>query len=436
INGADIPGVNASTLNIPSILLNQSGTYTIIASNSFGTITGEVAVVEVGLGFTELFNTGVDDNGNLAPGGTVDLHYQLIYSPDTNGPGPETYILYDDWPAVSGTYMTNGPYSKWIAPTRIDPVIRNGHADGLYVYRTTFYLDVMDPSTAVLRGKWAVDNDGLDIVLNGSGTLISNYNGFGKFTEFTLTEGFVQGTNTLDFCTTNIVTSGLNPTALRVELYGVAKPLADMSPQLVGVPVDITVNEMEDATFTALAIASPPLHYIWYYNGFELTGETNRHLKLHQVSVDQAGSYYVVVSNDFGVVTSDAVTLTVITRPLIEFDPVGMYVERGETAIFEVFASSSVPMTYQWYWNNQPLEGKTDSILQIDNVTPANRGDYYVVVANQAGSVTSAVAVLEVPNTAPQTVTYEVNTFKDTPAIIQISDLLNLIVDADGDTVS
>lgn len=55
---------------------------------------------------------------------------------------------------------------------------------------------------------------------------------------------------------------------------------------------------------------------------------------------------------------------------------------------------------------------------------------------NQAGSVTSAVAVLEVPNTPPQAITYGVNTFKDTSATIQISDLLALISDADGDIVS
>ena len=134
--------------------------------------------------------------------------------------------------------------------------------------------------------------------------------------------------------------------------------------------------------------------------------------------------------------TSDAVMLTVIARPLIEIDPVGMNVNRGETATFEVIASSSVPMTYQWYWNNQQLEGETDSILVINDVTPAHHGDYYVVVANQAGSVTSAVAVLEVPNTPPQAITYGVNTFKDTSATIQISDLLALISDADGDIVS
>ena len=420
-------------LTVSNITENDIGPYYVIVSNIYGVATSQVAFIDIWLSITELFNTGVDDSGALAQGGTADLHYQLIYSSDSNAPGPEAYILYDDLPAVGGVYMTNGPYSKWIAPTRIDPVAHNSHSDGLYVYRTKFFLDTTDPNTAILKGKWAVDNDGLEIVLNGFGTGISNTNGFDIFTEFTITNGFVQGTNTLDFCTTNI---GVNPTALRVELYGVAKPLLDTSPQLVEVPVDITVNETQNASLTALAIASPPLYYQWYFEGFRLTGETNRHLKLSRVAAHQAGNYFVVVSNEFASVTSDVAVVTVIARPSIVINPVGMYVGRGETATFEVIASSSVPMTYQWYWNNQQLEGETDSILVINDVTPAHHGDYYVVVANQAGSVTSAVAVLEVPNTSPQAITYGVNTFKDTSATIQISDLLALISDADGDIVS
>jgi hypothetical protein len=185
-----------------------------------------------------------------------------------------------------------------------------------------------------------------------------------------------------------------------------------------------------------LAIGSPPLYYQWYYEGFELTGETNRHIKLSRVSADQAGSYFVVVSNDFGAVTSSVAMLSVITPPLIELDPIETYVGRGETATFEVIASSTVPLAYQWYWNNQLLAGETNSTLVIENVTPAHRGEYFVVVANSAGSVTSAVALLGVPNSPPQAIAYGINIVPDTTGIIKIADLLSAIVDADGDAVS
>jgi hypothetical protein len=108
---------------------------------------------------------------------------------------------------------------------------------------------------------------------------------------------------------------------------------------------------------------------------------------LSRVSADQAGSYFVVVSNDFGAVTSSVAMLSVITPPVIELDPIETYVGRGETATFEVIASSTVPLAYQWYWNNQLLAGETNSTLVIENVTPAHRGEYFVV-CNSAGSVT------------------------------------------------
>lgn len=64
--------------------------------------------------------------------------------------------------------MTNGQIFKMARRRQGLILLREmEHTDGLYVYRTIFFLDTTDPSTAVLRVKWAIDNDGLDIVLNG-----------------------------------------------------------------------------------------------------------------------------------------------------------------------------------------------------------------------------------------------------------------------------
>jgi hypothetical protein len=108
-------------------------------------------------------------------------------------------------------------------------------------------------------------------VLNGVSTGISNYNGFGIFTEFTITNGFVAGTKCAGFLYHKYSYYWGESNALRVELYGVAKPLVDKQPQLVGMPANAIVNELQDTNFTVLAIGSPPLYYQWYYEGFELT---------------------------------------------------------------------------------------------------------------------------------------------------------------------
>src|SRR5437016_3623537 len=73
---------------------------------------------------------------------------------------------------------------------------------GVYQYRTTFDLTGLDPTTAVLNGQWAADNLGL-IQLNGVTVPNSASQGYRSFTIFSITSGFVQGINTLDFIVTN-----------------------------------------------------------------------------------------------------------------------------------------------------------------------------------------------------------------------------------------
>jgi uncharacterized repeat protein (TIGR01451 family) len=165
-----------------------------------------------------VYNTGVGDDGALLPDGTVDPHYRLVQSPDLAFPGPDARVAVSSgWPY--GQWAEDGPDSKWISPR---PDIAEGNSGGTYIYRTTVDLTGLDPTTAVIAGQWATDNDGLDILLNGNSTGNQNYPGlhFGTFAPFTTTNGFSAGTNTLDFI---VHQSGAGtPTGLRVELRGTA----------------------------------------------------------------------------------------------------------------------------------------------------------------------------------------------------------------------
>ncbi|MGC8744958.1 MAG: immunoglobulin domain-containing protein [Verrucomicrobiia bacterium] len=439
-NGSDIPGEQSDTLTLSNITLQQAGEYKLIASNQYGVSTSAVAVVMVGYGFTELFNTGVDNSGALVAGGSVDLHYQILSTADPENPGPAAYVLYDGWPVETGVYMLNGPNSKWISSKLIDPVARVGSPDGAYIYRTTFILDTTDPNVAVLNGKAVVDNNIVDILINGVSTGITNITGFNQFMSFQITNGFVAGLNTLDFVVTNIVTMGNNPEALRVELDGVALPLQATPPEVKTEPSDTLAYEQHNITLSVIATGSGPLSYQWYFEGYSLGGETNRQLTLTSISMDQAGGYYVVVTNQYGAATSRVATLTVVGPPTIELDPVDVSITRGQTAIFEVSALSDVPMTYQWYWDDynviRALEGATNATLVINNASPTNNGDYFVVVSNPAGSVTSMVAVLYVVNTPPVATPFGTTILVDSQATIPVPTLLTAASDPDGDLLT
>ncbi|MFZ0828620.1 MAG: GH32 C-terminal domain-containing protein [Verrucomicrobiia bacterium] len=71
-------------------------------------------------------------------------------------------------------------------------------------------------------------------------------------------------------------------------------------------------------------------------------------------------------------------------------------VNLGGPASFSVTATgTTVPLYYQWYTNGQAISGATNSVLSVFPVLSTNV-DYYVVVSNAGGSVTSSVVALTV----------------------------------------
>ncbi len=124
--------------------------------------------------------------------------------------------------------MYNTATSKWIAPrpdqsTAVNPSF--GNLPGQYTYRTTFDLTGFKPQTATVTGQWSSDNVGLDILVNGVSTGITNRGQFLAFSAFAINSGFVSGLNTLDFIVDNAATFSPNPTGLQVQLSVSADPV-------------------------------------------------------------------------------------------------------------------------------------------------------------------------------------------------------------------
>lgn len=82
--------------------------------------------------------------------------------------------------------------------------------------------------------------------------------------------------------------------------------------------------------------------------------------------------------------------------PVINQGPANQTVTLGSGTTFSVDAAGSAPLTYQWRRNGQTLAGKTQPVLTLNPAAYADQGSYTVVVSNEAGSVTSAVANLTV----------------------------------------
>jgi len=88
---------------------------------------------------------------------------------------------------------------------------------------------------------------------------------------------------------------------------------------------------------------------------------------------------------------------TGIALPSIVTQPLSQNVCTGSNVTFVIATSGgNPPLSYQWQFNGMDISNATNTSLSLTGVTTNNSGNYFVVVTNSGGSVTSSVAVLTV----------------------------------------
>ncbi len=256
-----------------------------------------------------LYNTGVDAAGALLPAGSVDPHYRLVQSADPAALGPNAMVVNDGYPI--NPWLAHGPNSKWIAPMASQAT---GNLPGDYIYRLSFDLTGLDPDTVVITGKWSSDNGASDIRVNGQSTGLTYDGNFAALSGiWTITQGFRDGSNSLDFVINNAGSSA-NPTGFRAELSGTAEPLPppDTPVSITEQPQAAGVELQDPAAFSVRASGGRPLHYQWRFNGAPIDLATNYTFTVPSVTAADAGWYDVVVTNIVGAVTSAPARLTAL----------------------------------------------------------------------------------------------------------------------------
>ena len=169
----------------------------------------------------------------------------------------------------------------------------------------------------------------------------------------------------------------------------IVKPLEDLSVELGGT----AIFEVEAKDETELA-------YQWQFEGRDLIGATGPKLMLFNIQAQSQGTYSVVITNEHNMKTTDSAKLIGSNvAPSIIDQTEKLTVESGKDAELSLETIGAKPMTYQWFFNDEAVDGAKASTLFLEDVTMEMSGNYHVEITNEYGSVTSEVTRLTVVNT-------------------------------------
>ncbi|HXC36503.1 MAG TPA: Ig-like domain-containing protein, partial [Candidatus Acidoferrales bacterium] len=91
--------------------------------------------------------------------------------------------------------------------------------------------------------------------------------------------------------------------------------------------------------------------------------------------------------------------------PVITSDlPPGLAVVQGSTSTFRLGVSGSAPLSYQWYFNGNPVSDATTNTLVVSNISGTS--EIYATVEDAVGEATSEVCVVTAETSVPPIASY------------------------------
>jgi len=197
--------------------------------------------------------------------------------------------------------------------------------------------------------------------------------------------------------------SGTTATTLSSAAVLTVNPIAT-APAIGTQPLTQTVTEGANVSLSVAATGNGTLSYQWKKGGIDLVGQTADTLAFTPVSLTDAGSYTVLVTNSLNGTTattlSSAAVLTVNSAPIaptITTHPQTQVLTAPDSPTFTVDASGS-NLTYQWKKNSADIPGATSASYTVPGFTDLQTvpDSYTVVVSNGGASVESNSATFSV----------------------------------------
>ena len=395
VGSSDITASAASGGSYPTPTLTSAKTYTLTVTSPQGTVVSTTCVVTpTPVTITPI----VPANQTTAPG-------QLTFTATATG-GSTNGLT---WTASTGTFSGN----VWTSPT----------VPGTYTITAT---SVDEPSvsvstTSTISGPTITTQPVSQHVCSGSSIVLSVTASYAASYQWNLDGTPIPGatSSTYTISPAAPVNAGNYTVTVTNGAASVTSAVATIAvgSQITSNPVSVNILPTQTAVFSVAAKGLSPFTYQWYQipsgsaSGSAIPGATSNMYTTPPVDASYNGAqYYATVTDSCGTtpLTSTSATLTVTagnSSPTIIIQPVGESVAPGTTATFNVVASGTPVLSYQWYvipvgqTTGVAVAGATADSYTVPSSATAigdDQNQYYVVVTNAYGQAVSQPATLAV----------------------------------------
>ncbi len=418
--GSNISGATLASYALTNIQPTNAGDYTVVITNSFGSITSSVAALTVNASpfinnqpQSLSVNLGANAAFNVTAAGGTPLNYQWRFG-GANIPGAtaSSYTRTNAQTVDAGNYtvvVTNyaGSVTSAVAVLTVNVtppgVIAQWNFNSI-VPDTNNATGVTTPSvgsgTAALVGGATATFATGDPTLDPAGS--TDNSGWNSATY--PAQGTGDKTRGVQF---NVSTSGRQNILVtwatldsntgsrysRLQYTTNGSTYLDFPTTTTNT---ITVFTAKTNSLAAVSgVNDNPNFGIRIVAEFEssATGNNNSNYVAAGTTYGTAGTVR------FDMVTISGVPIVSGTAPTITNQPVSQSASQGDNITFTVGADGTAPLNYQWRFNLADIGGATSSSYTRSNVQPAHVGNYSVVVSNSAGFTTSSNAniILNIP---------------------------------------
>ena len=412
-NSANIPGATTNLYTLANIQATNAGSYTLIVTNSLGSVTSSVATLTVNPLFATVFMDSFDTNSSA--NWTVNkssTDNRVTFAYDYSAMGIPS-APHSTGGTTKGAKLEANVSLGVVAALSLSPIGQSFF--GNYRLHFDMWINVNGPfpgggngsTEAITAGVGTAGNrvsgtasgstaDGVWFEVDGEGGVGDTSTTQGDFVAYVGTTGqatnsgvYAAGTGTTvrgngNSYYTNVFPGGQTPPASQISTY----------PQQTGGLVVGTVGW----AWRDVVVNKTGGTVEWFIDGLKIASVTGASITSSNVFVGYWDPYASLTDNtnlSFGLVDNLRVEVPAVA-PTISVQPQSITNIVGTSGGFNVTASGTAPLSYQWQLNNACLAGATGTSLAFASVQTTNAGSYTVVVTNVAGALTSGVATLTV----------------------------------------